>query len=94
VGAIVDAGALPIDPGARVWFDRQGRDAAMAALAGGDDYELLVGVRRQSRRRLAALAGSPGAPLTRIGVFTEEAALIVRRPAGDAALPQGYGHFR
>jgi thiamine-monophosphate kinase len=94
VGAILDADALPIDPGACAWFASHGQDPVDAALSGGDDYELLVAVRGRARSRLAALAGSPGAPLTRVGEFTDDKALIVRRPTGDAALPQGYAHFR
>ena len=94
VGAILDADALPIDAGARAWFTAHAADPVNAALSGGDDYELLVGVRGRMRSRLAALAGCPGAPLTRVGVFTEDKALIVRRPTGDTPLPQGYAHFR
>ena len=94
LGAIIDAGALPIDAGARAWFEERGGDAVMAAMAGGDDYELLVAVRGRTRRRLAALAGCPGAPLTRVGVFTEDTALIVRRGTEEVELPRGYCHFR
>ena len=94
LGAIIDAGALPIDAETREWFTSRGVDPVTAAISGGDDYELLVAVHPRQRRRLAALAGSSGAPLTRIGVFTEDRSLIVRRPEGDAELPQGYGHFR
>ncbi|MCC7417370.1 MAG: thiamine-phosphate kinase [Acidobacteria bacterium] len=94
VGAILDAEAVPIDPAARAWFESRGADPVHAALAGGDDYELLVAVGPRLRRRLAAVAGSPGAPLTRIGVFTEERALIVRRGAHDTPMPEGYQHFR
>ena len=38
--------------------------------------------------------GAPGAPLTRIGTFTPDKALILRTSAGDGELPLGYGHFR
>lgn len=97
VGAIIDAEALPIDPAARRWFDAQGTDPVTAAIAGGDDYELLIAVRPRLRRRLAAIAGT-GAALTRIGTFTADRALLVRRRTGevtdDRALPAGYGHFR
>lgn len=94
VGAAIDADALPIDAGARAWFEARGRDATLDAVAGGDDYELLVAVRPRTRSRLAAATRDGGAPLTRIGVFTEDRALIIRRATGDVALPSGYGHFR
>ncbi len=93
VGAIIDAGALPIEAGARAWFEAGGADAVNAALTGGDDYELLIGVRPRLRNRLKA-AQAAGAPLTRIGTFTADRALIVRRTEGDTPLPAGYSHFR
>jgi hypothetical protein len=46
------------------------------------------------RRRLAALRGCPGTPLTRIGVFTEDRTVVLRRPEGDVALPAGFAHFK
>ncbi|MBI4486324.1 MAG: thiamine-phosphate kinase [Acidobacteria bacterium] len=94
VGAIIDADAVPIDAGARGWFEARGRDALLDAIAGGDDYELLVAVRPRTRSRLAAAIRHGGVPLTRIGAFTAERELIVRRAAGDVALPSGYSHFR
>ncbi len=93
VGAIIDAAALPIDASARRWFEARGADAIDTAIAGGDDYELLIGVRPQLRRRLKATRDA-GAALTRIGTFTADRALIVRRADGDTPLPRGYSHFR
>jgi thiamine-monophosphate kinase len=93
VGAIIDAAALPIDAGARRWFDARGADAAGAAIAGGDDYELLFAVRPRLRNRLKA-ARAAGVAITRIGAFTADRALLVRRAEGDTPLPQGYSHFR
>ncbi|HWF84065.1 MAG TPA: thiamine-phosphate kinase [Vicinamibacterales bacterium] len=93
VGAIIDAAALPIDASARRWFEARGADAIDAAIAGGDDYELLIGVRPQLRRRLKATRDA-GAALTCIGTFTADRALIIRRAEGDTPLPRGYSHFR
>src|SRR5438552_1689405 len=66
VGAIVDAGALPIDDEARAWFSASGADPVHDAIAGGDDYELLFAIGPRTRSRLAA-AQRAGAALTRIG---------------------------
>ena len=44
VGVRVDAALLPIDPCARDWWNKRGADAVTAAIAGGDDYELLFAV--------------------------------------------------
>ena len=98
VGVTLDAAALPIDPGARRFFEAHGLDPVEESLAAGDDYELLVAVRPRARGRLAGAIRHGGTPLTRVGRCTEERAVIMRRPGGDAgtdaALPSGYTHFR
>jgi thiamine-monophosphate kinase len=98
VGVTLDAAALPIEPAARRFFEAQGLDPVEESLAAGDDYELLVAVRPRARGRLAAAIRHGGVPLTRVGRCTEERAVVMRRPGGDAgtnaALPSGYTHFR
>ena len=95
VGAVVDATAVPIDEGARRWFDTQGLDSLDAAVTGGDDYELLVAVPRAHHRRVAAVSRlARGVPITRIGELTKDPALVLRTEDGDRALPQGYEHFK
>jgi len=92
VGAIVDAALLPIDADARAWFEARGGDAAIEAITGGDDYELLAAVRPKLRNRLEAARS--GVPLTRVGAFTADRALVLRHAGRDAPLPPGYSHFR
>ena len=94
VGALIDGAAVPIDPGARRWFDRHGIDPLDAAVAGGDDYELLVAVPRAHRRRFAAVSRlARGVPITRIGELTADTALVLRVGDGERPLPEGYEHF-
>lgn len=94
-GAVVDADAIPVHPGARRWFAGEGRDPVEAALGGGDDYELLLAAPRRNRRGLRTLARLfRGVPVTRIGELTKAPGLVLRTPAGDRALPAGYEHFR
>ena len=74
VGMTIDADALPIEPAARAWFERDGNDPVDAAITGGDDYELVFTVRPRLRR--PAADGRPPEPirsLTRIGVCTAQA---------------------
>jgi len=99
VGAVIDANALPLDPAARTWFDGRGRDAVTSAITAGDDYELLVAVRPRTRRRLGTVTQHGGTALTRIGVCTEDRAVVLRGNGGGTAhereLPRaGYDHFR
>lgn len=94
VGAIIDADALPIDAAARAWFDAHGVEPVDAAVAGGDDYELLFAVRPRGVRRFEAAARPARIPLTRIGVCTPDRRVQLRRAAGSAEWPRGYHHFR
>ena len=93
-GAVVDAATVPIEPGARRWFEQHGREPLDASLA-GEDYELLFTAPARARRRLAAIGRMKhGVPLTRIGVITREPGVVLRRDGADTPLPDGYEHFR
>ena len=94
VGATIDADAVPLDAGARGWFDERGLDAVAEAMTGGDDYELLFTSRPRTRGRLAAASRHGDAPLTRIGSCTAGRALILRQNGSERPLPRGYSHFR
>ena len=94
VGAVIEADALPIEPCARDWFTRRDADPVQAAIAGGDDYELLFAVRPRLRRRMMGAARHGGAPLTCIGVCTEDRTVVLRTAGGDGPFPEGYTHFR
>jgi thiamine-monophosphate kinase len=98
VGAAIDGAALPIDPTTRGWFDSRGADPILESVTGGDDYELVFTARPRLRGRLKAATRHGGAPLTRIGVCTENPAVVLRRTIGEAVvdspMPRGYSHFR
>ena len=94
VGARIDAGTLPVHPGAARWFEASGQDALRASLTGGDDYELLIAVPRRRRGRLrTVISQARGVPLTRIGELTADPDLVLRRDGALEALPQGFVHF-
>jgi len=98
VGILLDADRLPIDPGARRWFDACGADPVVEALSGGDDYELVFASRPKLLGRLRAVTAHGGVPVTRVGVCTPEPGLLVRRGRESAGttipLPLGFSHFR
>ncbi len=95
VGIVLDATALPIADQTRRWYETQGQDPVAAAVAGGDDYELLFTLRPSWRGRLRGVQRNLGdLPITRIGVVTKDRRFIVRTPQGDRPLPEGYEHFR
>ncbi len=62
-GAMIDLAALPLAPAKGITKER----LYLAALTGGDDYELLFAVPPKFERRLAALARAAKTPITRIG---------------------------
>jgi thiamine-monophosphate kinase len=94
-GAVVDVSALPIDAGARSWFEAQGLDPVQAALAGGDDFELLFAVPRKRGGRLRAVQRQArGVTLTRIGELTDPAEGIrLSRDGTELPLTGGFSHF-
>jgi thiamine-monophosphate kinase len=97
-GMILEAAAVPVDPGARAWFEPRGSDPLLAALTGGDDYELMFTIRPRCRGRLRTVAAHSGVPITRIGVCTAERGVRLQRVVSGHAveepLPPGFGHFR
>jgi thiamine-monophosphate kinase len=95
-GVEIDADAVPIDPAARAWWAAQGIDPVIAAIAGGDDYELLVAVPRRWRGRLRHVTSRVAQPgLQRIGVLTKDpASRVLVRNGTREPLPQGFEHFR
>jgi thiamine-monophosphate kinase len=101
-GAVVEAEALPIHPGAAEIFSGESKQsgeapplqaALKAALSGGEDYELLLAVSRRSQRRFLAVQRLSGVPATRIGTLTAGAELVLRRDGVDEPLPAGFEHF-
>ncbi len=95
VGIIVDETAVPLADGVKEFYESRGTDPLCAALAGGDDYELLFTARPAWRGRLKAVRSRAGdLPITKIGVVTSDTRLIGRSAAGDRDLPAGFEHFR
>jgi thiamine-monophosphate kinase len=96
VGAIIEADAIPVPDAARaVLGDGVGAGWLEAAIAGGEDYELLFTAPPRRRRALSsALQHAQGVSCTKIGRVTRDRRLRLRRATGDEALPVGFAHFR
>jgi thiamine-monophosphate kinase len=94
VGAVVKAARLPLSTAARAAI---AADPArlMAALSGGDDYELLFTAAPDAEQAIAALSLELGVPLTRIGRIEAGAGVGVLDAAGTPIpVPVGgYRHF-
>lgn len=95
VGVRIDAESLPIDPAAHAWWTAKGVDPIIAALSGGDDYELVL---TTPARKTGALRGVmrhiSDPPLTKIGVLTKDPAeRVLVRGGKEEAIPGGFEHF-
>jgi thiamine monophosphate kinase len=91
----VDEAQIPLADGVAEFHQARGEDPSCAALAGGDDYELLFTIRASWRGRLRAVRSQAGdLPITRIGVVTRDRQLVLRTASGERALPAGFQHFR
>jgi thiamine-monophosphate kinase len=94
-GCEIDAGALPVAPAAAAWFSARGRDPVAAAVAGGDDYELLFTVGPRGRRRFATVRRQAGeVRLTRIGTISRRSGVTMVRDGAEVAVPSGFEHFQ
>jgi thiamine-monophosphate kinase len=95
VGLVVDGAAIPLPDAARNWFEARGADPLLAALTGGDDYELLFTVRPRTRLAVDAVRRQArGVRLTRIGVVRRQPGVFVTRGGMSEPVPSGYVHFR
>ena len=93
-GVTIDAGSLPIHPGALDWCRRSAIDPASFALSGGEDYELLFAVAPRMRNRfLNAVRRAHGPGATRIGRLNTEPGEWLERAGSREPLPPGFAHF-
>jgi thiamine-monophosphate kinase len=92
LGATLEAGALPIHPGATEILGEPSQILG-AALSGGEDYELLLAVPRRRLRRFLAVHRLTKLPVTRIGVLTAEPDLVLQHENRQEPLPAGFEHF-
>ncbi len=92
-GARIDAACLPIEQGARRWFDARGLDPVTAAIGASDDYEMLFAVAPKAKGRMRAARVASATPFTCIGTLTKKAGCVLVRDGVDAPLPSGFEHF-
>jgi thiamine-monophosphate kinase len=94
-GAEIDASLLPIDHGARRWWESQGVDPVARALTGGDDYELLIAVPPKWRGRLRHVTRRVSDPPLRcVGVLTKTRnEYVVMRDSRRERLTGGFEHW-
>jgi thiamine-monophosphate kinase len=93
-GAKIDAAAIPIAAAARTWFSDHGGNSVLAAVAGGDDYELLFTLpNRRSKSLRDVERQARGVTMTRIGELTTGSEIVVVLDGRAEPLPGGFSHF-
>ena len=95
LGAVLDAGSIPIHPDALTMSREDGRTPLDHALNDGEDFELCVVVTPEDAGRLDSSPPSP-ARLWRVGEIIEAPGLWLR--SGEGALakiqPAGFDHLK
>ncbi len=96
VGAVVEAGAIPIDPRAAGLERARGGDAQALALHGGEDYQLLLAVGPEELGEISELARVWDVEVTAVGEFVAGEPVVRLRDGGlERPLAQeGHDHFR
>lgn len=96
-GVELAAEAVPVAPGAARWLQPAGTaaDPVAAAIAGGDDYELLFAVPPRRRRAFhEALRRCQPLQVTRVGRLTAEPGFRLVRDGASVPLDLGFHHFQ
>lgn len=95
VGAVVEAGALPVDEAARQIAVAYGHDPVSLALAGGEDYQLLFAVWPDGVEAAKTAVAAVDGIAHEVGFVTEAGmGLRLRQPAGGERPlePRGWDH--
>lgn len=88
VGAEVELAHLPLSPAVRAAL------GAERALAGGEDYELLLAIPPERARAFERACARAGQRVTRIGRLTRGHRRVLRDPEGRLVTPPpGFDHF-
>ena len=95
VGAILDAGAIPIHADAVEQGLSDGLPPLEHALHDGEDFELCVVLPASDAERLMAAIPAP-AQIFRVGEITAEPGVRIRHPDGEVERleARGFDHFR
>ena len=96
-GAVLEADSIPL-PDCSGLDPALDEDIFLAALSGGEDYELLAAIPPDSAPKLKEISSNTGTPITVIGKITPIAGEIIMLDAEDNEIPLpqdvGWDHFK
>jgi thiamine-monophosphate kinase len=96
VGARLIYNALPLSGELKALAEANNFDPYKLALAGGEDYRLLITVPRQNAEAFNNIfSGGIPCPAFQVGQITEHLGMRITRPDGSEEMlePRGYNHF-
>jgi thiamine-monophosphate kinase len=97
VGAVVYAAQVPVHPAAAHWAHAHGLDPVAFAIAGGEDYELLIAAPPSAAQQmLECIPAKTGVSLTHIGEVIAVQEVWLQRTDGrrESFAIGGWDHFR
>lgn len=97
VGAVVYAAQVPVHPAAAHWAQAHGLDPVAFAIAGGEDYELLIAAPPSAAQQmLKCIPAKTGVSLTHIGEVIAAQEVWLQRTDGrrESFAIGGWDHFR
>jgi len=97
VGAVVYAAQVPVHPAAAHWAQAHGLDPVAFAIAGGEDYELLIAAPPSAAQQmLECIPAKTGVSLTHIGevIAAQEVWLQRADSRRESFAIGGWDHFR
>jgi thiamine-monophosphate kinase len=96
VGAVLDAGEIPVGQGVLDYLDGDREAAVSEALSGGEDYELLFSIDCRHEEDLPDIASKLGIDITPIGKITAKGSgMKLSGSDGERELGRGgFDHFK
>ncbi|MEM7676099.1 MAG: thiamine-phosphate kinase [Myxococcota bacterium] len=93
LGAAIDVMRLPISGALRAYTRKHGLNPAVAAMAGGEDYELLFTADIEHDATIAAIARDVGVPVCCVGTVDATGEVIAHDAGRKSPVPTGFEHF-
>ena len=94
LGARIETRRLPLSSALRAAARDLGAQPEMIAMAGGEDYELLLIAEPEHHEVIRAACASSGTPVTRIGTVTNDGAVrAIDHEGGVLDVPTGFEHY-
>ena len=94
VGLELEPEELPLAGGVRETAAAAGIDPLELAVAGGEDYELLVALPEEAARRAVKAVAGAGVELSRVGRAVSGAGVALRGRNGAELAVEGFDHLR